>query len=73
MVDMPFLPKTNNHRPQETKETTTICQLANGKAPDHLDMTAAHYKIERSTVSKYIAGILNKINKIHGNYTDTSS
>jgi phage terminase small subunit len=45
--------RTNNHRPKERKETTrhnygrgkkAICQLANGKAPNHLGMTAEHYK-----------------------------
>jgi len=38
-----------------------ICKLANGKAPDHLGMTAEHYKIGGNIISEYIAGILNKI------------
>ena len=38
-----------------------ICQLANGKASDHLGMTAEHYKIGGNIVSKYIAGILNTV------------
>ena len=42
----------------------TICQIANGKAPDHLGITAEHYKRGGNIVSKYIAGILNKIKTV---------
>ena len=48
----------------EVKKKKAICQLANGKAPDHLGMTAEHYKKGGNIISKYIAGILNKIKKI---------